>query len=215
MGEPEDLRLRPDAVRGDQQTCTELDRLALGVISVADHDHIAGGDFALAIGGVDRVHPNPPLDHLVGPLDQLAVENLDDLGHRGRSVDERRRRARLADVAVGKRALGHDTDEPLLAIDDRHDVEVLSNHRQPDRAHRLVARSDGKVLAHHIADAQEHMTEQLRDRRATALEGPLRLRVDLARGGSGRIRCLRRACSSARHSRSRPRSNPGLGVGAR
>ena len=36
------------------------------------------------------------------------------------------------------------------------------------------------MLAHHIADAQEHMTEQLRDRRATALEGPLRLRVDLA-----------------------------------
>ena len=87
---------------------------------------------------------------------------------------------RLADVPARESTHGHHAGEHAVVLDDRHQVEGVPRHRQPDVPNGLAAVSGRKVLAHDIAHPQHHMRQEVRRRRSTALEHPARLSVQIA-----------------------------------
>ena len=84
------------------------------------------------------------------------------------------RLARLADVAAGQRALGHHAGQGAVVVDDRHELEVLARHRQPDAADGLAVAGRREALAHHVAHAQHDVGQELGLLGAGALQHPAR-----------------------------------------
>ena len=133
---------------------------------------------------------------------QLAVEHARRSRRPSSAVAEARGLARLADVAAGERAHGHDPGEQRRRRPRRHEVEPLVRHRQPHLADRLAAVGDGKVLAHHVAGPQHHVGEELGRRGAGCARAPSASGRSGRRDGPARTRSRGPAGPSARRTRS-------------
>ena len=179
-GEREHLLGGHRAVARDQQRDAELDRAALGVGPVADHDDVALADVARQRLDGHGQHPHAPGDLALLAGHQPALGDLDDRLHRGGGVGQARRLARLADVAAGQRALGHHAGQGAVVVDDRHELEVLARHRLPDAADGLAVAGRREALAHDVAHAQHDVGQELGLLGAGALQHPRGLRVDVA-----------------------------------
>jgi hypothetical protein len=176
--ELDDVLRRRCAIREHQQRGAQLERFALRVVAVPDHDDIARLDPARR-PGLPAEHPDPARHEMVLAHQCLALEDIHDRADGRRRVHEARRLARLADVPSRERALGHHTDDRAIVIHHRHHVGLRPGHLQPGTAHRFVVAADRELRLHHVAGAQQDVRQEARFRRAASLQRPARLRIHL------------------------------------
>jgi hypothetical protein len=147
----------------------------LGVRAVSDDDDVADADLARR-AAVHRLHPHATADQSVVAGEQLSLEDVDHRLQGGGHI-QARRLAGLADVATRERPLGEDPAEHAGVVDDRHEVDARLSHLQPDRTDRVVATGGREVGAHHVAYAQLHVCQKLRQLGPTAVDQPLGLHI--------------------------------------
>ena len=175
----------------------ELDRDPLRVGPVADHDHVARLEAASAAtrwpSPAPRRGPSPRCSLAATSCSPSSTPTIAPIAvgaspGRDASRDSRTyRRASARSVITPASAPSSSTigtrSRSSCAID------------QADLAHRLAVAGQREALAHDVAHPQQHVRQQLRRRRAAALEHPARLRVQIARAAPARTRCPGRAAA--------------------